>query len=852
MPRSAHGARALSSVMVVLFSVSLSTSLGAGPVAAATSLIGGARLLTALPSAATFNTNLLLAGSSSAAEPSIRTDRFGRSFVIGPTGVPAGCKAFRVTHDGSASTFLGFPDHTAGGGDCDWAIGPQETATLPGFGAPTDDGLAYSSLTLANITTGKSNDGGTTFGPPNAYSQQVAGDDRMWMAADPKLNSLGFDDVYMTYHDISIVDIQLGVSRDGGQTYVQNVPIINPADVPQTQWQGSLNSPPGPAGNGLGNIVARRPTGGALTLYSIFVTPDSSQDNINQGLAATGNFNRVYEAVGTVTDVPAPGAAIISWRNYEVYHGPIGSRYDRIFPITVVDAAGKVYAIWTDGNHIMVKNDATGTGWNPAAAPTLIANPTGVNTTIMPWASAGAGGIADVVFYGAAGGSGAQPNPQDDPNNQWNVYMAQTIDGGATWGVFKASDHTIHTGPICIDGLGCDLSTPARDRTLLDFFQVSIDPTNGAADIAYSDDHAAPGNSVLYFTRQCTGTSSTTGGALVNDCKVPPPPVTPPQGTTCPGPQILDFLNDAPNNYPGGSGQNMDELDIVNAFFGSSAGSASIDVTLTIKNLQAPPTAANPNILSALWTVYWQQAGTANAPGGNTWWFAQATTSGTGHNAVATFSDGTFDVSADAYRARHAVTGAFNPGINGTFVIHVPRSDVGNPADGSALTNPFADTAGAFLVAGTGLRFTGRADRAPDSNYGADYNVAQTCLADLAITKMDSPDPAHVGQNLTYTIVVTNHGPDKAVGVSVTDQLPKNAGYGSTTTTQGSCTLKPSKTAVVCTVGTMASGGSVTITLVVKPTSKGTITNTATATLTSPTDPNTTNNTATATTTVQP
>src|SRR5438105_5069043 len=464
MPRSAHGARALSSVMVVLLSVSLSTSLGAVPIAAATSLIGGARLLTALPSPATFNTNLLLAGSSSAGEPSIRTDRFGRSFVIGPTGVPAGCKAFRVTHDGSASTFIGFPDHTAGGGDCDWAIGPQETATLPGFGRPTDDGLAYSSLTLANITTGKSNDGGTTFGPPNAYSQQVAGDDRMWMAADPKLNSLGFDDVYMTYHDISIVDIQLGVSRDGGQTYVQNVPIINPADVPQSQWQGSLNSPPGPAGNGLGNIVARRPTGGALTLYSIFVTPDSSQDNINQGLAATSNFNRVYEAVGTVTDVPAPGAAIISWRNYEVYHGPIGSRYDRIFPITVVDAAGKVYAIWTDGNHIMVKTDVTGTGWNPATAPALIANPTGVNTAIMPWAAAGAAGIADVVFYGAAGGSGAQPHPPDDPDNQWDGYMAQTIDGGAPRGGCKASDHTLHTGPIWIAGLAADLTTPARDR----------------------------------------------------------------------------------------------------------------------------------------------------------------------------------------------------------------------------------------------------------------------------------------------------------------------------------------------------------------------------------------------------
>src|SRR5439155_7347792 len=163
-------------------------------------------------------------------------------------------------------------------------------------------------------------------------------------------------------------------------------------------------------------------------------------------------------------------------------------------------------------------------------------------------------------------------------------------------------------------------------------------------------------------------------------------------------------------------------------------------------------------------------------------------------------------------------------------------------ADGAMLTNPFADTAGAFTVAGTGLRFTARAGRAPVAIYGADYNAAQTCKADLAITMTDSPDPAHVGQNLTYTIVVTNNGPDKAVGVSVTDQLPKNAGYGATTTTQGSCTLKPSKTAVVCDVGTMPSGVSVTITLVVKPTSKGTITNTASVTLVSPTDPNTANN----------
>jgi hypothetical protein len=100
--------------------------------------------------------------------------------------------------------------------------------------------------------------------------------------------------------------------------------------------------------------------------------------------------------------------------------------------------------------------------------------------------------------------------------------------------------------------------------------------------------------------------------------------------------------------------------------------------------------------------------------------------------------------------------------------------------------------------------------------------------------------------------VVRNNGADRAIGVAVTDQLSKNAGYGSATSTQGSCTLKPSKTVVACDIGTMENGASVTVTLMVKPTSKGTITNTASVSAASPPDPNTANNTATTTTTVQP
>jgi len=86
--------------------------------------------------------------------------------------------------------------------------------------------------------------------------------------------------------------------------------------------------------------------------------------------------------------------------------------------------------------------------------------------------------------------------------------------------------------------------------------------------------------------------------------------------------------------------------------------------------------------------------------------------------------------------------------------------------------------------------------------------------------------------------------------VTLTDTLPKTTGFGSVSTTKGSCTR--SKMVVSCSLGSMASGTQATVTIVVKPTQKGTITNSATVAATSPNDPNTTNNTATQSTTVKP
>jgi len=117
--------------------------------------------------------------------------------------------------------------------------------------------------------------------------------------------------------------------------------------------------------------------------------------------------------------------------------------------------------------------------------------------------------------------------------------------------------------------------------------------------------------------------------------------------------------------------------------------------------------------------------------------------------------------------------------------------------------------------------------------------------ADLAITKMDTPDPVLVSETLTYTLMVTNNGPDTATDVVVVDTLPAGVTFD-----HASAGCSAVGQVVTCDVGDMADGGVANITIVViAPSVEGTITNTATVS-TSVNDPVPGNNTATEDTTV--
>ncbi len=100
-------------------------------------------------------------------------------------------------------------------------------------------------------------------------------------------------------------------------------------------------------------------------------------------------------------------------------------------------------------------------------------------------------------------------------------------------------------------------------------------------------------------------------------------------------------------------------------------------------------------------------------------------------------------------------------------------------------------------------------------------------LADLQVTKSDDVDPVvlneenPVGQ-IEYTMVVTNLGPAIANNVTLVDDLPATVDYVSHSTTVGSCSHAAG--VLTCTLGTILSGGSVTVKVVVSTEELGSVT----------------------------
>ena len=418
------------------------------------------------------------------AEPSVRVDKDGRIYVAAPGSTPIGCELWTLPPDAGSFIFHTPPDLGVGGGDCDIAVTKNPA---PGSTIPT---VAYSSLSLANLTVYNSVDGGTTFSPANFAGSQIPVVDRQWNAAGEGQR------IYMSYHIVETNNIAVARSDDGGANYMLQGLAIDPAHIAQALYNNEL----GPI------VVDMSSTASPKPVYTIFTAPATALENVNTAAGTTRTANHAVYLAESFD-------AGVTWTDVPIWIGPDTETYDHIFPALAVDSSGGLWAAFATDHHILATHAPAGSlgmfGWT---TPVQIDNaPTGAN--LYPWLIGGGPGRADLVWYQGTGVD------KDDLTNSWNVRYAQlsykAVPAPAiSWTQQVASDHAIHHGAICTTGINCSIN---GDRTLLDFFQEDITP-DGRAVIAWADDSQGAGVGQIYVTIQCAGVNAWNGKKLANIC----------------------------------------------------------------------------------------------------------------------------------------------------------------------------------------------------------------------------------------------------------------------------------------------------------------------------------------------
>ncbi|PYX82178.1 MAG: hypothetical protein DMG70_16145 [Acidobacteria bacterium] len=448
-------------------------------------------------------------------EPSVRTDSQGTVYVSSIRGVPGGTDLHRWYQavDGPPNAdgtlpfkYEGQPDNcgiltngcagnvgnttnpgvTPGGGDVDIAV----NAPAPGTNVPN---LGLVSLSLApGVTATHSTNRGDSFTVPNLVAALIPGDDRQW------IDGTGSNLIYQNYHDVATFNIEVQRSNDGGQTYVNG---FGEAIDPKT-FAAAGNVTPTATANIAGRIqVDRSSCGTRGSLYQIFVAPDNVTEN-------TGGMPMRSVYVGVSNDVKK-GQRVFTFTDHKVFTSPAGSPgaangTDNIFPALAVDGLGYLYAVWSDNSNIFLSSSGDqGKTWT---APVQVnQGPTVGKANVFPWVAADSNGHVVVVWLGDNTVGNSNDRATLEPGHpasqgaacssgntcmqewaQWNVYMAESVNGHSSTPTFtqsETSDHVIHRGTVSTGGLG-----GGADRALADLFQVSLDPEH-RANMAFSDDH---------------------------------------------------------------------------------------------------------------------------------------------------------------------------------------------------------------------------------------------------------------------------------------------------------------------------------------------------------------------------
>jgi uncharacterized repeat protein (TIGR01451 family) len=172
-----------------------------------------------------------------------------------------------------------------------------------------------------------------------------------------------------------------------------------------------------------------------------------------------------------------------------------------------------------------------------------------------------------------------------------------------------------------------------------------------------------------------------------------------------------------------------------------------------------------------------------------------------------------------------------------------PHSTIGTPT----MALPAGSSA---IDAADDTRFLSRDQRGVTRPQGPHSDIGafefRALSADLTLTNQASATQIVAGKSFTYTVQLTNQGPDDADGVVFRDLPPAGVTFTSCSSTEGNCTI--SGGAASLNLGTLADGDAVTITIqaaLSATAADGTLANTPSVTSDTP-DPDSANNSGSA------
>ncbi|MCU1591989.1 MAG: hypothetical protein JWP11_3245 [Frankiales bacterium] len=358
------------------------------------------------------------------------------------------------------------PSATHGGGDSEIVIGPKVKGK-PGYTVSF-----YDLESLADIGVATSFDSGKTFDAQttNALAGDTVGTDRQWgqLWRDPK----GQDHLFLLYNALQ--------SNNGKGTILRES-----LDYGKT-WKN---------------------LGDGGTLNGVFDAGALGQLRIDKA----GNLFFTSENSPSVNLVRGMRQKDGTYKFSATTVSNEGGNTRQLFITSALDSAGNIYVAWARqepkdtavNTYVAASKDHGKTFGKPVRV-----NTKAIHNANFPWITAGDPGRIAVAFYGTKTKADSTSNP-----GPWDVYLTQSVDMLSAHPhvqQVKVSEHPSHTNPICLSGLGCTAGS-GQDRNLGDFFQVDMDPTDGAAIVLWADTAnqygALAGSPVNSFARQVGGPS---------------------------------------------------------------------------------------------------------------------------------------------------------------------------------------------------------------------------------------------------------------------------------------------------------------------------------------------------------